>query len=509
MNLCARSLAGLGLAVICSAALGCAGQKGVAPSKVHLGPGDAAPDSRPAVSDAAGGGPHADSGAHLGARDARVHGAVDAAADGATSTMATALQALRALSPSALPKPLPDATNRFADNPTAAAFGKQLFFDAFFAGPLLDSDNDGSPATLGRPGDTGKVACASCHVPSGGFSDTRSFQLQISLGAGWGRRRAPSLLDVGQSRLIMWDGRRDALYNQVFGPIENVVEMNSSRLYAAEQIFKKYRTTYEALFGAMPALGDASQFPALGAQATGCQPKNPTDPQPTCDGPFHGIPGDGAEYDHMTVGNQAAVTQVVVNAGKAIGAYERTLVCGAGAFDDWMHGNGTAISDSAQRGALLFVGKAGCASCHSGPYFSDQKFHNVGLKPRTVQQAFTDTNDQGAATGIAAALADPLNTSGKFSDGTDGRLPAAVTPAMTGAFRTPMLRCVSRRPAFMHTGQLRSLAEVVAFFNSGGDTAGYPGARETQPLGLTDDEQADLVMFLTALDGSHASDGSQ
>lgn len=405
---------------------------------------------------------------------------------------------LAALSPEALPAPPPDVTNQFADNPQAASLGQVLFSDKGFSGPLLDSDNDGGPGSLGKVGDTGKVACSSCHVPDG-FSDTRSFQRQISLGAGWGRRRAPSLLDVGQAKLIMWDGRRDTLYSQPFGPIESVVEMNSSRLYAAEQVFLRYKSDYESLFGPMPPLDDAAQFPPLSAQLTGCQPKNPTSPQPACDGTFHGSPGDTAEFDGMSAANQEAVTRVVVNAGKAIGAYERTLTCGSSKFDAWVHGDANALSASEQRGVQLFIGKGQCVSCHSGPFFSDQLFHNVGLKPSTVQQNFVDSNDQGAATGLAGAIADPLNSHGSFSDGDDGRLPSAPPSTSEGAFRTPMLRCVSMRPAFMHTGQIRTLDKAVAFFSAGGASSGFPGKSEIRALNLSTQEQADLLAFLNSL----------
>lgn len=411
--------------------------------------------------------------------------------------------ALQVLSPAALPPPPADITNAFADSAAAAAFGQELFYDKSFSGPLLDTDNDGSPESLGMAGQTGRVACAGCHIPASGFSDTRSFQLQISLGAGWGRRRAPSLLDVGQARLLMWDGRHDALYNQPFGPLETVVEMNSSRLYMAEQLYASYQADYEAVFGPMPPLGDAAQFPPLSATLTGCQPMDPTDPQPTCDGTFHGSPGDHAEFDGMTAANQTAVTRVVVNAGKALGAFERRLTCGASPFDAWMHG-GAPISRAAQRGAAVFVGSGGCMRCHAGPFMSDQQFHNVGLTPQVVQQAFIDANDQGAATGLAASIADPLNTLGVFSDGSDGRLPEAVTAAMTGAFRTPTLRCVSMRPTFMHTGQIGTLAGVVSFFNGGGGSSGYPGTSEIQALGLTPLQQSDLVAFLEALAGPGA-----
>jgi cytochrome c peroxidase len=432
-----------------------------------------------------------------------VDAAADAGSDPDPVITAAERTALEALSPVTLPPPPPDVTNMVADDAAAAALGQGLFFDPSFSGPLLDTDNDGSPESLGMAGQSGRVACAGCHIPSSGFSDTRSFQLQISLGAGWGRRRAPSLLDVGQARLLMWDGRHDALYNQPFGPLESVVEMNSSRLFMAEQIYKEHKAEYEAVFGPMPPLDDGAQFPPLSASLTGCQPKNPTDPQPACDGTFHGSPGDHAEYDGMTVANQTAVTRVVVNAGKALGAFERRLSCGASPFDAWMHG-GAPISRAAQRGAAVFVGSGDCVRCHAGPYLSDQQFHNVGLSPEVVQQAFLDANDQGAATGLAAAIADPLSTRGAFSDGDDGRLPTMVTSAMTGAFRTPILRCVSQRPTFMHTGQIGTLDGVVAFFDGGGGSTGYPGSSEIHALGLSTLQQSDLVAFLEALDGPGA-----
>ncbi|MES1174363.1 MAG: cytochrome c peroxidase [Myxococcales bacterium] len=424
---------------------------------------------------------------------------LDGGPDGSVVLSAAERAALTALSPASLPKPGPDISNRFADDPRAVALGEKLFSDTSFSGPLLDTDNDGTAGALGLPGQTGKVSCASCHVPSGGFSDTRSFQRQISLGAGWGRRRAPSLLDVGQARLLMWDGRHDALYNQPFGPIESVVELNSSRLFTAERIYGSYKSEYETIFGTLPPLDDETQFPQLSASATGCQPKNKSAPSPKCDGTFHGMPGDQAEFDGLSADNQDAVTRVVVNLGKALGAYERTLSCGPSAFDAWMHGDGSALSVEAQRGAQLFVGKGACVSCHSGPFMSDQQFHNVGLSPTVVQQAFVDSDDQGAIAGIAAALSDPLNSIGKYSDGNDNRLPATTTPSMAGAFRTPTLRCVGSRPAFMHTGQLSTLARVVAFFNQGGDATGYPGVSEIHSLRLTATEQSDLVSFLEAL----------
>ncbi|MEO8905002.1 MAG: cytochrome c peroxidase [Polyangiaceae bacterium] len=424
----------------------------------------------------------------------------DSASDGPPALSAAELGVLRSLSPDTLPPVGPDISNRFADNPGAAAFGQRLFFDPGFSGKLLDGDNDGSMNALGRVGDTGKVACAGCHVPSAGFVDNRSLGEQVSLAAGWGRRKAPSLLDVAQAPLVTWDGRRDALYNQPFAPIESPIEMNSSRLFAAEQLYARHRSEYEAIFGAMPPLDDAQRFPQLSAAQTGCHPSH-ADTEPQCNGTEDGVPGDGAEFDGLSAADQDLVTGVVVNAGKALGAYERLLTCGPGRFDQWMHGQTDALSVSEQRGAQLFVGRGQCVNCHSGPFLSDQKFHNVGLQPAIVAVVFLDSDDSGASVGLAAAVADPLNVRGHFSDGDDGRLPSAVGPELLGAFRTPMLRCGATHPSFMHTGQLSTLSAVVGFFARGGDTFGFPGKSEIAPLELTAQDQVDLVAFLKALAG--------
>lgn len=406
---------------------------------------------------------------------------------------------LAAMSPGELPLP-PDPTNAYADNDAAAAWGKKLFFDPGFAGVLWEGDNNlDYSGSLGKVGESGKVACASCHTPTGAFADDRSLGNgvhAVSLGAGWTTRRAPSLLDVAADRLLMWDGRKDSLFSQAFGPIENRHEMNSSRLFVAERIFATYRADYEAIFGPMPALDDTARFPALTGSTTGCQ-KAGVGADFVC----HGMPGDGAEFDGMAPEDQDAVTGVVVNAGKAMGAYERRLVCGQGRFDAWVHGDTNALSASEQRGLKTFLGKGRCADCHSGPYLSDQAFHNVGLKAEPVVIVVLDANDPGASVGFQTLIDDPLNTKSAWSDGDDGRVPTDIPASMLGAFKTPMLRCVAKRPAFLHTGQMQDLRRVVDFFDDGGSPYGFVGKNELHALALTDAEKDDLVAFLHALDG--------
>lgn len=411
---------------------------------------------------------------------------------------ATERSSLVKLAPNPLPAPDPDPSNAWADDPQAAELGQALFFDARFSGALLDGDNDGSANALGFVGDTGRVACAGCHLPESGFSDTRTLLQQVSLGAGWVLRRSPSLLDVGQSKLLMWDGRRDSFFSQAFGPLESGAEMNSSRLFAAQQVFANHRAAYELTFGALPPLDDELRFPPLSATQTGCPRLNRDN---TCTTPMRGAPGDGAEFDSLSAADQEAVTRVWVNVGKALGAYQRLLTCGPSRFDAWMAGEETALNRAEQRGAALFVGKARCVDCHSGPYFSDEDFHNVGLQPQLVATVFIDADDAGASAGLERLQLDPLNVLGAYSDGDDGRLPRRVEERHVGAFRTPRLRCAEGRPAFMHTGQLRTLEATVDFFDRGGDRFGFPGASELIPLGLTQRERADLVAFLKALTG--------
>jgi len=141
-------------------------------------------------------------------------------------------------------------------------------------------------------------------------------------------------------------------------------------------------------------------------------------------------------------------------------------------------------------------------SCHGGPRLTDGQFHNVGLAPAVVAVAIQDSDDHGAAAGLAAALADPMSTAGAFSDGDRHALPPAPSAALEGAFRTPTLRCVADQPSYMHTAQMSGLDQVMAFFDRGGDRPGaYPGTSELTPLGLSDRQQSDLVAFLGALSG--------
>jgi cytochrome c peroxidase len=145
---------------------------------------------------------------------------------------------------------------------------------------------------------------------------------------------------------------------------------------------------------------------------------------------------------------------------KAIAAFERTVLSGDAPYDRFKAGDQSALSEAAQRGMKLFFGKANCSACHSGANFSDSAFHNIGY----------DSDDV-------------------------GRVAISKLPGDTGAMKTPTLRDIAKTAPYMHNGGLKTLEEVVAHYNRGGNGNPYQD-EEIYPLKLTDAEMADLVTFL-------------
>jgi len=180
-----------------------------------------------------------------------------------------------------------------------------------------------------------------------------------------------------------------------------------------------------------------------------------------------------------------------LNIGKAIAAFERTLISGNSPYDRHRRGDATALTASARRGMdLFFSDRIGCARCHSGLTFTDAAavpgetgnpfpFHNVGLY---------DLDGQGAYP----------------ADGT-GLEALTSRPEDMGRFRTPPLRNVAVTAPYMHDGSVATLAEVIDLFAAGGRVrmqTGVPSPIQSplvQPFTVTADEKADLLAFLQAL----------
>jgi cytochrome c peroxidase len=399
---------------------------------------------------------------------------------------AAEIAAMKTLSP--LPALPPDPTNAVADNAQAAALGQMLFFDKSFSGALAVAD-DGTNGGLGAIGDTGKVSCRSCHLGAT-LDDRRSLPGNVSLGTDFGTRRALAVVNSSFYKWTNWGGRFDSQWSLPLAVAENPKIMKATRLGIVHSIWTKYKTEYEAVFGALdprldPANANAADFPATGKPKAAS-----TDP-------------DGA-WELMAAADRTIANTIYANYGKAIAAYMRQLVSRDAPFDKYVAGDKTAISDSAKAGLKLFVGKAECIQCHSGPHLEDGDFHALGV-PQTGPHV--PATDLGRYTDVAGLLTSPFNTAGAFSnDTTTGKLTNLVQVAsQTGQFRTKSLRGVAVAGPYMHSGQLATLADVVAFHNAGGGDVGDAGAvkdAKMHPLGLTAQESADLVEFMGTLTGA-------
>jgi cytochrome c peroxidase len=383
-------------------------------------------------------------------------------------------------------KPPADTTNTFADNANAAKLGQMLFFDKSYSGALVVG-NDGSNGGLGTAGDTGKVACASCHGganSTGGLHDDRSKPGNVSLGVDFGTRNALALIDSSYEPWTNWGGRFDSQWSLPLAVAENGVIMKSGRLQIAHLLWTKYKTEYNAIFPVPldasldPADVNASRFPAAGNSTS-------------------------AAWLGMTGPDQLIVNRIFANYGKAIQAYLRLLVSRNAPFDKYVAGDSTALDDAQKRGLHAFIGKAGCVSCHSGPALTDGKFHALAV-PQTG--AHVPAVDLGRFQDVPPLLASIFNTSGVYSDDVNtGKLTGVVqTPSMTGQFRTPTLRGVAKTAPYMHSGQLATLADVISYYNAGGNDPGDSGVTKDpllKPLSLQSTESADLAKFLEALSG--------
>jgi cytochrome c peroxidase len=282
----------------------------------------------------------------------------------------------------------------------------------------------------------GSVLCATCHAPGKAFQDgkPRAFGLaQVD-------RNTPTLLNVRFSRWFGWDGGHDSLWSQSVRPLLESREMAATPAHIKQVVSKLFLTDYRGVFHEEPA-------------------------------------------DAQTV---------LVNVGKALAAYQETLISGRTPFDafrDLLAADAAGKSGyplAAQRGLKVFVGKGHCASCHSGPSFTSGGFAN-GV---TAFTASTGHDDGGRADGIRKLRSDPLNLLGKYNDDPSRSTADATRRAEPqkndfGAFRVPSLRNAAETAPYMHDGSLPTLREAVRHAADG--------------LSLTESEAADLVAFLETL----------
>lgn len=388
------------------------------------------------------------------------------------------LAVLSSLSLKRLPPAPLDPSNAVERLPAAIDLGRRLFNDPRFSA-------------------NGAVSCASCHDPKRQFQDG----LPVSQGLGTGSRRAMPIVGAGHSTWLFWDGRKDSLWAQALGPLEDAVEHGANRTRYAHLMQAHYRAEYETIFRHMPDLTRQPQDAGPGGTAT-----------------------EKAAWAAMDVDARNDVSRIFANMGKAIAAYEKTLVHGDSRFDRYVEGSiagdaeaQRALTPTEVNGLRIFIGKAQCVSCHNGPLFTDQQFHNTGVPPR-----FAARPDRGRAGAIAKLQSDEFNCLGPFSDAKaeqcqELRFIVTDEAMLEGAFKTPGLRDVALRPPFMHAGQFTSLSQVIAHYIKAPAAAlghtelahGDSGHTERKPIRLSEKEVADLVAFLGTLSGSITEDRSR
>lgn len=383
---------------------------------------------------------------------------------------AAELAVIATLSP--VPSPPPDPSNAQADNPLAAALGQALFFDKALS-------------------KTGEVACSTCHQPDRFFADGEP----LGKGVGTAGRNTPTALGAAHARWLFWDGRADSLWMQALGPVESDVEHGFTRLGVAHALADRYRSRYEAVFGALGDLSDPKRFP--------------TRARPVPDDPAH---PDAVAWAAMTVADRAVVDRLFANFGKAIAAYERRLLPGEAPIDRYVAAvkegdasGGGALTEAQRRGLRIFVGEhARCAACHAGPRMTRDVFFNIGV----AQPPGAAPIDQGRRAGARDVLLSDFNCAGPHSDQDAASCAHLIhlkqgEVAAIGAFKVPTLRNVEHTAPYMHAGQLATLHDVIDHYDTIEAHAPAAGTREPflRDLALSDRDRDDLVALLRAFSG--------
>ena len=298
----------------------------------------------------------------------------------------------------------------------------------------------------------GTFSCAMCHVPEQGYTQDE-LATPVGIEGRSARRNAPTILNAAYAQAFFHDGRAASLEAQALEPLVDPKEMGNpshDHLIARLRAFPDYAGLFERAFGRAADI--------------------------------------------------AALTQ-------AVAAWQRTLLSGDTPFDRWRYGNDkTALSPAAKRGFELFVGKAGCVGCHGigndHALFTDHAYHNTGI-------GAVRTRERGDALKVEIAPGEygfverkDLEAVSEPTEPDFGRFEVTRAPADRWAYKTPSLRNVALTAPYMHDGSLATLAEVVDYYNRGGQPT--PGLDpRIRPLGLAPSEFADLVAFLESLTGAN------
>jgi cytochrome c peroxidase len=334
---------------------------------------------------------------------------------------------------------LPPVTHP-ATNPTSGdkvILGKLLFYD-----PILSGEKD--------------IACVTCHHPSLGYGDA----IDLSIGPG-GIGLGVDRIDASNGRIPRSIRNSTTVLNSAYVGLLNAgQQLNPGNAPMTWAIIRRplEAQTFGALGNKAHMRGDGNYEPPVAPDSLAKR--------------LRAIEEYVTLFDKAFTGGAASVNRE--NIGKAIAAFERSLVSDNSPYDQYAKGNVAALSDKQKEGLLLFYGKANCSTCHGGPMFSDYSLYNLGIADH-------------------ALLPEPDLGNNKE------RL-----------FRTPSLRNVSLTAPYMHNGTIATLREVVEFYNralpDNPNVSAQQMSIKIKPLNLDDEEIDAVVAFLEALTDNETFD---
>ncbi|TXL82126.1 hypothetical protein FHP25_00010 [Vineibacter terrae] len=302
----------------------------------------------------------------------------------------------------------------------------------------------------------GAMACDWCHDPARDWSDG----FARGVGKATLDRNTPALWNVGLQRWFGWGGGHDSLWSQSLRPLLEPREMGGSAAQVAARVRgdADLACRYRQVFGQAPSSMDD--------------------------------------------------TGLLIATGKALAAFQETLVSGRTPFDDFRdalaRGDAAAMArypQDALRGLRIFIGKGSCSTCHVGPLFTNGEFADIGV-PFFLARGGVDS---GRHEGIRQVRGSAFNLLGPYNDD-----PGGATRLRTrhvelqhrnfGEFKVPSLRNVARTAPYMHNGALADLRDVVRHYSElNEDRLHADGERILKPLRLDAGETDDLIAFLSTL----------
>jgi len=321
--------------------------------------------------------------------------------------------------------------------------------------PPAPRDNPTTPAKVAlgrllyfdtRLSADGATSCNTCHPAHTGYTARTPISMGGTGTSHW--RNSSTLYNVAYFQKFNWDGAKPSIEKQNDGAWTGAVAGNMDTALAEERLAQvpEYRKQFKTIFG----------------------------------------------ETHPTWGNSL----------RAVAAYQRTLNSKNVPLDAFLKGNANAISDGAKRGFKLFTGKANCAQCHDGPLLSDDRYHNLGvpsspdfLNSPVKQITFRyEQMSMGVPRRVYESARDDL-----------GLYYVTKRAEDIGKFRTASLRELMHTAPYMHNGVLKTLPDVIDFYDAGGGTHANKSPL-LRPLGLTKAEKADLIAFLESLSGDPLAD---